>query len=222
MNGDLEQVLSAALVGLAGWLVKDFAFGLIQRRNELERREWEYRLKEIYCPLYFWSGLLAMRPQRDRIYQVCDRLHEVMARATYAVPRLHYHTLVKLLQSAHSQETTPATDDDRDSMRDYLYRQIEALNFLLYRSEGTGGVGDPRAILSPYKRILRLVMVGVTNFLLWVIAALGVAGALWLYEHRYFDFLGAVGVVLLVLLWIDTRRRATVRKGLEERIQVAP
>lgn len=218
MNADLEQVLSAALVALAGWLVKDFAFALIQKRNELERREWEYRLKEVFCPLYFWSGLLAMRTQRERTHEICDRLDEVMARAAYVVPKLHYYTLVKLLQSAHNQDTTPATVDDRDSMRDYLYRQVEALNFLLYRSEGTYGVGDPRAVLSPNKRLLRLLMVGATNLLLWIIAALAVAGGLWLYEHRYFDFLGGVGVVFLVLLWIDIRRRATVRDGLEERV----
>lgn len=220
MDGDLEQVLSAALVGLAGWLVKDFAFALIQKRNDLERGEWEYRLKEIYCPLYLWSGLLAMRASKERVFEICDQLLEVMARAAYAVPRSHYHTLVKLIESAHSQGTTPATAAERDSMRTHLYDQIEALNLLLYRLEGTGGVGDPRAILSPHRRVLRLVLVGVNNLLFWLIAVLGVAGALWLYEHRYFDLLGGVGVALLVLLWIDIRRRATVVKGLRERLQM--
>jgi hypothetical protein len=219
MSSNLEQLLTAALVGLAGWFVKDFAFGLIRRRNELERNEWEYRLKEIFCPLYFWSGLLTMRTRKELTYQISDRLHDVMARAAYVVPRVHYYTLIKLLESAHEQETSPATEDERSRLRTYLYNQIEALNFILYRSEDAGGVGDPIATLSPYKRLLRLLLIGVTQLLFWLLAALGVGGTLWLYQHRYFDLLRVGVVLLLVVLLVDIRQRATVRKELEQRIK---
>lgn len=223
MSSDLERIVSAALVGLAAWLVKDVAFRLIQKVSEIERSEWEYRLKEIYCPLYFWSGLLAMRTEKERTYEICDRLQEVMARAAYVIPTTYYHTLVKLLESAYEQHTVPATDDERTRMRRYLYNQIEALNLLLYRSEYAGGAGDPIAILSPQRRLLRLLLIGMSHLLSWLLAAIVVGGgALWLYERRYFDLLAASAVLFLILLLVYIRRRAAIREGLEQRIQGRP
>lgn len=223
MSSDLERVASAALVGLAAWLVKDVAFRLIQKVSEVERSEWEYRLKEIYCPLYFWSGLLGMRTAKERTYAICDRLQEVMARAAYVIPKTYYYTLVKLLESAYGQHTVPATDDERNRMRRYLYNQIEALNLLLYRSEYAGGAGDPIAILSPQRRLVRLLLIGMSHLLTWLLAAIVLGGgALWLYERRYFDLIAASAVLFLILLLVYIRRRAAIREGLEQRIQGRP
>lgn len=223
MSGDLERVVSVALVGLAAWLVKDVAFGVIQRVSEMERREWEYRLKEIYCPLYFWSGLLAMRRDMKLVHDTCERLQEVMARAVYIVPRKYYYTIVKLLESAYEQGTVPATDDERNTMREYLYNQIETLNLLLYRSEYAGGAGDPAAILSPQRRLLRVLLIGVSHIATWLFLAILIGGGvLWAFERRYFDLLGACAIPVLVLLLVYTRRRRTIREGLERRILDRP
>jgi len=222
MSADLEKIVLAALVGLAAWLIRDVAFRLMQQIKDIERSEWEYRLKEIYCPLYFWSGLLAMRLDKKRAYDVCDRLQEVMARAAYAVPKTYYYTLVKLLESVYEQRTVPVADDDRNGMRLYLYNQIEALNLLLYRSEYAGGAGDPIAILSPQRRWLRLLLIGLGHVVTWLLAVIIIGGVLWLYGRRYFDILGFGAVLVLLLLLMYVRRRASIREGLQQRIQGMP
>ncbi len=222
MSSDLEKTVFAALLGLAAWLVKDVAYSLVQRINDIERKEWEYRLKEIYCPLYFWSGAIAMRLNNKSNQQICDRLEEVMARAAYAIPRAYYYTIVRLLESAYGQQTTPATEDELHGMREYLYHQIEALNMLLYRSEYAGGAGDPTSVLSPQRRLVRLLLLGIGHFLTWLVAVIVIGGALWLYERRYLDVLGGVAVLSLVLLLMYVRRRAEVRKGLAGRFQGRP
>lgn len=217
MSTDLEGVVSAALVGLAAWLVKDVAFSLIQKIKEIERREWEYRLKEIYSPLYFWSGLLAMRTEKERTYHICDRFQEVMARSAYVIPRSYYYTLVRLLESAHRQHTAPATNDERDRLRSYLYNQIEALNLLLYSSEYAGGAGDPVAVLSPQRRLMRLILIGMGHLLTWLFAAAVIGGGfLWLYERRDL-LLGSIALLLIAML-IYVRRRTAIRVALEKRL----
>jgi hypothetical protein len=220
MSANLENVLIAALLGLAGWFVKDFLFGLAQKRNQLERLEWEYRLKEIYCPLYFWSGLLAMRTDKQLHSHVCEQLHRLMAKATYVVPQIHYYTLIRLIETAHDQATSGVTENERARVRAYLYDQIEVLNLVLYRADATGGIGDPIRILSPYRRLLRLLLLSLGHLLAWLLIALMIGGVLWLYQNRYFGLLGSTAVLLLLLVWVDTRRRAAIQRGIATRIKV--
>ena len=220
MSANLENVLIAALVGLAGWFVKDFLFGLVKKRNELERLEWEYRLKEVYSPLYLWSGLLAMRTDKQVRNQICEHLHEVMAKAAYVIPKVHYYTLVRLLETAHGQRTSGVTENERGRMRAYLYNQIEVFNLILYRSEEAGGVGDPSRILSPYSRPLRLLLIALSHLLVWLLVALMIGGVLWLYQNRHFGLLGSSAVLLLLLIWVGTRRRAEVQREIAERLRL--
>jgi hypothetical protein len=219
MNADLDNVLIAAVVALAGWFVKDFLFGLVKNRNELERREWEYRLKEVYCPLYLWSGLLIMRTDKQARTQICEHLHEVMARAAYVIPKVHYYTLVRLLEMAHGQRTSAVTETERDRMRAYLYGQIEVFTLILYRSEDTGGVGDQSRLLSLSGRRLRLLMVALSHLFVWLLVALSIGGVLWLYQRQHLEVLGLSVVLLLLLLLVDTRRRAEVQRGIAERLR---
>ncbi|SRR6266487_417155 len=220
MNDDPQKIIFAALVGIAGWFVKDFLYGIIQRRNQLERSEWEYRLKEVYCPLYFWSGLLAMRLGDLQRSEILEQFHSVMAKASYVLPSVHYYVLVRLLEAAHEQVTSGVSDRERNDTRAYLHNQIEVLNFVLYRSDETGGVGDPAIILTPYKRVLRLLLIGFNHVLMWLLITLLIGGALLLYDGPYLPLLGLTAIVVLVLLWIDVRQRRAIRLGLQERMMV--
>ena len=218
MSPNLEEVLVAALVGLASWFVKDFLFGLVQKRDQLERAEWEYRLKELYCPLYWWSGLLTMQTSQQNRVHISERLQGVMAKAAYAIPKLQYYALVRLLEAAYAQKTSTITNQDRDRMRAYLYDQIEVLNLILYRSEATGGVGDPSTVLSPYRRLFRITLLALSHLMVWLLIALGIGGVLWLYRHGHFDVLGTAAILLLFLALVDTRRRADIQRGIAKRI----
>lgn len=222
MSDDLAKLVVPALIGLAAWLVKDVAFRFVQQIRDIERTEWEYRLKEIYCPLYFWSGLLALRTEKAFAHEICVRVQEIMARAAYVIPRAYYFTIVKLLESAYDQATLPATATERDAMRLYLYNQIEALNMLLYRSEYLGGAGDPNAALSPQRRWLRLLLIAMGHFITWFLAVVTIAALVWLYQRGPIEIIGLIAVVFLVLLFLYVRRRGEVRKGLEQRIKGKP
>lgn len=218
-DASVGRLLIPAFIGVAGWFLKEFLFGLHQKRNRLERLEWEYRLKEIYCPLYFWSGLLFLHTDQRVRSRICDQLHAVMSKAAYVLPRVHYYTLIRLLEVAHRQDTSGVSDAERDKVRAHLYDQIEVLNFILYRSQDIGRVGDTNALLNPYKRLLRLLLIGLGHLLVWLLVAAIIWASLWLYQQRHVFALGVGVVALLLIVWVDLRKRAEIQRGIAARIK---
>jgi len=56
----IEKFILPLILGIVGWFVKDYLFAVYARRDELVRKEWERRLLEIWCPLYYWSGIVML------------------------------------------------------------------------------------------------------------------------------------------------------------------
>jgi len=220
MPENIPDLLLTAAIGLAAWFVKDFLFGVFRKRAALERQEWEYRLKEVYCPLYFWSGLLMFTVRDDVRTNLAASLNEVMARSAYAVSRPHYHTLVRLVERAYDQRTTRVSEESVNATRRYLYDHIEALTALLYRMEAAAGVGDPASVLEPFKRTVRLVLIGASQLLVWAIVAGAISGVLALTRAQGSVLLGALVVMLLILLLVDVRHRRSLLEGVRKRLQV--
>lgn len=218
VSASVHQLVWAAAVGLAAWFIKDFLFGLYQKRAALERHEWEYRLKDVYCPLYYWSGVLMFDTAEDDRIRTAEALNAIMAKAAYAIPEGHYYTFVRLVENAYGQQTTRVEKEQIVEARKYLLNHIEALTALLYRMEASGGVGDPATSLDPYRRTLRFALVAVTQLLVWAIVGGAMWGVLWLWGRHDLTWVGALGIALLVVLWVDVRQRDSQRRDLRKRL----
>ncbi len=55
-----EKLFIPLVLGIAGWFIKSFLFTEYARRNEAVRKEWEWRLLEVWSPLYYWSGIVEL------------------------------------------------------------------------------------------------------------------------------------------------------------------
>jgi hypothetical protein len=203
---------------VAAWFIKDFLFGLYQKRVALERHEWEYRLKEVYCPLYYWSGLLMFDTNDEERIAILEAINAIMARGAYTIAQRHYYTFVRLVEHGYLQKTSGAAEEEIAAARQYLYNHIEALTALLYRMEATAGVGDPSAVLNPYRRMVRFALIAVSQVLVWAVVAGAIGGVLWLWQQQQVAWVGALVVVLLAGLWVDVRQRNLQRRGVRDRL----
>jgi len=129
-----EKLVIPILVALFSWFLKDFFLGITNARDQTTREEWQFRLKEIWSPLYFWSGVLCFDggPKSFERYGAKE-LSEVLAKAAYLLPKDHYNNFVRLLQQVTEQKTQVLSFEEFAKTRRYIYGQIEVLNHVLYR-----------------------------------------------------------------------------------------
>ena len=219
----IDKFVVPAVVALVSWLIKDFLFDLSVKRNEALRREWEFRLKEIWSPLYFWSGivLFADNAKEWDKHGLAD-LEKTLAKSTHLIPRKQLYTFVKLVELASGQKTAKPTIDEIQKAREYVYSQIELLNYLLYRKTGMDDVSVKTNLLHPYRHLLRLLSPGVTHLAMWVAISGLILAVYSLYSEGYYWPLGVVAVSILVLIvvlvWVDIRKRKEIEREIQKRV----
>ncbi len=216
----IEKFIVPAVVALISWLIKDFLFSLNVKRNDALRREWEYRLKEVWSPLYYWSGtILFGNDSRGWAKHGVGDLEKALAKSAHLIPRQHFYVLIKLIEMATGQQTRKATIEEIQKAREYMYSQIELLNYLLYRKSGIDDVSVRTNILHPYKHLLRLVSLAVMHLAIWV----AIAGILLIVYSLYFDghyfpvWILAIGLIVLVI--VDFRKRREIEKEIGKRLK---
>ena len=133
----LEKLVFPLVLGIVGWFVKDYLFTVYGRREQTVRTEWERRLLDVWCPMYYWSGIVLLDDRlRNWDRHGLKELETVLARSAHLLPVQHYINLIKLIQGLTGQKTDALTPGDLNVTRQYIYRQIKTLNYLLYRRSG--------------------------------------------------------------------------------------
>ena len=217
----IEKVLAPAAVALVSWLIKDFIFGLISKRNEAVRREWEYRLKEVWSPLFYWSGIVLL----DDVKKGWEKhglteLEKLLAKSAHLIPRKHYYVLMTMVELMTAQKTTKKpTLQEITKARDYVYGQIEVLNYLLYRSSGMDDVSIGTNVLHPYSFLLRTLSLGIIHLGIWIIIAGAIIGIYLLYTQGYYWFLVVIALVLAAVVVTDVRKRREIKREFERRLK---
>src|SRR5712691_10589806 len=103
----IEKLILPLILGTVGWFVKDYLFAVYARRDELVRKEWERRLLEIWCPLYYWSGIVMLSGnQKGWERHGLKELETILTRSAYVLPVRHYTNLIKLVQILTGLKTT--------------------------------------------------------------------------------------------------------------------
>lgn len=216
----IEKVLIPAAVALISWLIKDFIFGLISKHREALRREWEYRLKEVWSPLYYWSGVvLFSNDPKGWAKHGLDDLEKVLAKSAHLISRKHYYTLIKLVELVTEQKTTNRpTIEEITRTREYVYSQIELLNYLLYRSSGVDDVSVSTNVLRPYSFLLRLLSIGIVHLGIWFVIAGTIIVVYLFYMQGHYMLLVIIILALAAIVIVDFRKRREIKQEFEKRL----
>lgn len=217
----IEKIAVPAAVALISWLIKDFIFGLYTRRNEALRREWEYRLKDIWSPLFYWSGIVLL----DDVKKGWEKhglteLERILAKSAHLIPRPHYYVFMTVVELITAQKTTKKpTLQDITKAREYVYSQIELLNYLLYRKSGLDDVSIKTNVLHPYSYMLRMISLGFIHLSIWIIIAGVIMGIYFFYMEGYYWPLVLLVLVLASVFIVDVRKRREIRLDFEKRLR---
>lgn len=217
----IEKIVIPATVALISWLIKDFVFGLYTKRNEALRREWEYRLKDVWSPLFYWSGIVLLDdPKKGWEKHGLIELEKLLAKSAHLIPRRHYYVLVTVIEFITVQKTTKKpTLQEIANAREYIYNQIELINYLLYRKSGMDDVSISTNVLHPYSHLLRMFSLGVIHLAIWVSIAGLIMGIYYLYMGGYYWIVIAFAFVLAIVLVVDVRKRREVNLEFKKRLK---
>ena len=217
--GMTYKLVVPAIVGLFSWLIKDFIFGLISRRNEQLRKEWEYRLNEIWSPLFYWSGVV-MFDEKAKGWDKhgIKEMEVILAKSAHLLPSKHYRTLIKLLEMQTGQPTKRIKLEDIVKTRDHIYKQIELLNYLLHRRSSIDAL-DATDILSPYKILLRLLSFGAFHLVIWVFIILIVFILYSLYINQHYWVMTLLVIIFAIVVAIDVQKRMDIHREVKKRLK---
>jgi hypothetical protein len=128
----LDKLVIPILGALTAWFVKDVLVGSYVARREEARKEWLFRLREVYSPLFMWSGVVLFQGKQGTHKFGVTQFAEVLSRAANLLPIREYFVFVRLLEQATGQTTTAPSLLDLQKARNYVYSRIELLNAALF------------------------------------------------------------------------------------------
>lgn len=211
----IYKLIVPALIGLLSWLIKDFIFGLISKRNA----EWDYRLKEIWSPLFYWSGIV-MFDEKKKGWDKhgIKEMEVILAKSAHLLPSKHYYTLVKLLEMESGQPTKRITIEQIIKTRDYIYKQIELLNYLLHRRSIIDTL-DSTDILSPYKTALRFLSFIAFHVMIWVCIVLIMFVLYSLYVNNHYWILLLLVIGFAIIMSVNVTKQMEIHKEIKKRLK---
>jgi len=215
----IEQALMPLVIGLISWLIKDLLVKTASKRNEAVRKEWEYRLKEIWSPLFYWSGIVIFSDsERGWKRHGLKELGDILTKSAHLLPLTHYHSLIRLLEGATDQKTSLVSLDQIKNTRDYIYKQIELMNYLVYRHQMMYEPDFAVDITKPYKLLLRGITTVLFHLFIWGL----IAGVLYtLYFCFTIDVIWPIIIflaILIILVCIDLKKRIDIHREIKKRV----
>lgn len=210
----LKVLVSPILVALVSWLIKDYIFAQQRAKQELLRNEWLRRLTTFWSPLFLWSGMILFPKYGDgrNIEKAISELTAVLAGNAHLLPLKHYHVIMSLIEKVTVLPEKTIDLSVVSDTRSYIYRQIEILNYLLYRRDNSFDPMANTAFIGSPLALLRATANTTIHLLTWAL----LAGFLYLgyYLFTEVNLVGSViyVMVLLLPLWVDAERRIEMRR----------
>lgn len=212
-----KQVAAPLAVALISWLVKDYIVASMQKRQEALRNEWSDRLVTFWSPLFFWIGAsLTYVSSREKSVEVVKALEGLLSKNAHLLPDRHYVVVIRLIEKLTVLPDRDIEVEEVKATRAYVQRQIELLNFLLYKKDATY---DPRAhasVLGSQQALLRAMVQTIIHFLAWGCLGLYLYLAYYLFAEDRMLPLAFLFVPLLVATWTDVRKRLQMKKEVEQ------
>lgn len=216
MNVD-KDILAPLAVALISWLIKDYIFSLLQKRQEALRTEWADRLKSFWSPLFFWVGAgLAYTESKPKADEAVKALEGLLSKNAHLLPEAHYFVVVKLIEKLTVLPDREIDLGETQHTQAYIRKQIELLNFLLYKKDFAF---DPKAhasILGSQQALFRLASQTIIHVLAWGLLGLYLYAGIFLFLSDRLFLLLILLSPLTVAVWRDVSKRLEMRRELKQ------
>lgn len=213
----MNKIVAPLAVALIAWVLKDVVVGLQRSRQEEARKEWLFRLREVYCPLFFWSAAVLFKGSASKDKFGVSELSAALAKAVTLLPAKQYFVFVKILEEATGQATSKASKADILKARDFVYSRIEALNFVLFKMPAHF---NPQSQADPFASLRsgwRLTMTALVPLFIWLGFVLLLVGLYWSIAERPLVLM-LVGVIVILLIVQEILQRQRQYESLKDRI----
>lgn len=213
----IEKLIFPLILGIVGWFMKDYLFSVYARRDELVRREWERRLLDVWCPLYYWSGIVMFSGKEigwDR--HGLKELEATLTKSAHVLPLQHYNSLIKLIQALTGQKTTEPSIGDLKSARRYIYKEIMTLNYLLYRRNGWFEATTYMDFFASAKYLVRFTSQALKHILVWLMVVGLFGGTYFAYANKLYWIVIVVLVCVLVPILYDWYRQIKLHQMINQ------
>lgn len=198
----ISTILAPVVVALVSWFIKDYIFTLMQKRQEGLRMEWKARLVDCWSPLFFWSGaLLTYSEITSKTDEAIKELEKILAKNANLIPLAHYHALIKLIEISTGAIQGPFDVPSIQKTRDYIYKQIELHNFVLYKKDIIFDPSAHVALFGSQQALIRLTSQIAQHLASWGALALYIYAIYWalLNEKLGLSLLLLVPIVVVVI-----------------------
>lgn len=213
----MEKLVLPLILGIIGWFVKDYLFAVYARRDEIVRKEWEKRLLEVWCPLYYWSGIVMLiGNQKGWERHGLRELETILTRSAHILPVEHYTNLIKLIQVLTGQETIEPKISDLKSTRHYIYNQIKTLNYLLYRRSGWFEATTYTDFFASAKYLVRFTSQALKHIVVWLIVVALFGGTYLAYINEMYWIVVVVLIGVSVPILYDWHRQIKLHKAFKQ------
>lgn len=211
------QVLAPLAVALISWLVKDYIFAVLRKKQEALRGEWSDRLKSFWSPLFFWMGVgLAYASSKQKAEEAVKALEGLLAQHAHLLPQTHYYTVIKLIERL---TVLPGRKIDLSEIRDthaYVKGQIELLNFLLYKKDFGFDPKTQTSLVGSQQAFLRLISQTITHVVTWGLLGLYLYALGFLFFTERWFWLAILLLPLVIAVWRDGSKRLQMGREVEK------
>lgn len=211
-----KAVLAPLAVALLSWLVKDYIFAALRRRQEALRTEWSDRLKSFWSPLFFWMGVgLAYTSSKAKAAEAVKALEALLSQHAHLLPEVHYYTVIKLIEKL---TVLPNREIDLGEIRNthaYVKKQIELLNFLLYKKDFGFDPKTQASLLGSQQALLRLISQTIIHVLTWGLLGVYLYALGFLFLTDRWGWLAILLSPLAIAVWRDGSKRLELRQEIE-------
>lgn len=210
----IKILVAPILVALISWLIKDYLFAQQKAKQELLRAEWQKRLTTFWSPLYLWSGMILFGKYGDgkNIEKAVSELTTVLAGNAHLLPKKHYFVIISLIEKATVLPNKSLDLRDVSNTRAYIYRQIEMLNYLLYKRDNSFDPLTNTAFIGPPLALIKAAANVTLHLLAWGLLLGFVYLGYYLFSEGLIFLLAVYSFVLLLPLWVDAERNIEIRR----------
>jgi len=216
---ELPKLLLPLLIGLVSWFIKDYLFTQWRKKEELLREEWYQRLTEVWSPLYYWSGVaLFGSVEGGKLGWEKHGIREmenILSRYSHLIPPKYYYVLIQIIEWNTTLPHRNLSNKDITDTRLYLYKQIELLNFVLYKRTIPFDPKNYATLFGFHQSAIRTFSQVMFDLVAWLVIAL--YGYLLYYsftEEHYILFAIFTSPLISVLIR-DLQKRYTMYKELK-------
>lgn len=210
----IKILVAPIVVALISWLIKDYLFAQYKAKQELLRAEWQRRLSTFWSPLFLWSGLVLFPKYDDgkNTEKAITELTNALASNAHLLPLEHYHVIMSLIEKSTVLPNKEISMTDVSTTRAFIYRQIEILNYLLYKRDNSFDPLSNTAFIGPPLAVLKAVASATLHLVTWCVLAGFFYFGYYLFKEDQIFWLVVYSLALVLPLWMDAERSIEMRR----------